>query len=818
MTWKLRKKEKVGVVFHREVEVTVSEDKKGKYIYPLLEIIIIFLTAYIVAWCFLTGVTIQTRLNILVVGAITVLQYVQYHFRRKLKYTLPIGVLLYFFCGLIFYKEITQGFYIVANQYIKLFGNYYNLSLVEFLIRGEWNGHSIEIFLYFILVPLIGLVTIGITYSKRILYILTTAPIVFAPVVVGVLPGSFYFVGYVVLLISVMGGLTTGRQRESGLVRMRTSLVLLVIVPCLFLAVFGVFSPNTYTEKVDVREKKIEIQTAFEEITSKGFWEKTFLNEWYGSWGNTATGGLSGGELGEVDEVVFTKETVLRIKMVETFDERIYLRGFVGSNYKGNQWVPLERGIKKRYNDLEKEFVDKGVVMENLSRWHTEDLDLFTRFMEIEKVKEEDKAHYVPYSTKSKMSINKQGFIRLEDIGEENPYEIDYFPFSSEIYASMLEEEEIGSILLMDIMGESSEKFKILEEKYREFVYEAYLNIPTYCEAGSIFGGMKEGDKYSLSNAITTVKTYLKENSTYSLSPGKLPAGEDFVDYFLFQNKKGYCAHYASAATILFRSMGIPARYVEGFVINQLDGNLAEEEDNGRRVMNIEDTNAHAWVEIYVDGFGWIPVETTSGYTDGSQLPDEILEQRKTNLNNEKKNQFMPTPDMGMVTPTPTVAPSIPTVNTPTAETNGEISNEMNSLIKFVIFVLGIILTFIITIVLRRKIILFQYKKRWERSSNKEKVLILYKRINRVLNYYGISYEGEKRIEYVKNVEKTFSFVEKESFAKFFELVLKAKFSSGTISEEEWETAAQFYSDFHHGIYSSGSKIQRIYFKHVILL
>ena len=66
---------------------------------------------------------------------------------------------------------------------------------------------------------------------------------------------------------------------------------------------------------------------------------------------------------------------------------------------------------------------------------------------------------------------------------------------------------------------------------------------------------------------INYVKSYLERHTDYSLSPGKLPRGKDFIEYFLYENKRGYCAHYASAATMIFRAMGIPARYVEGYAV-----------------------------------------------------------------------------------------------------------------------------------------------------------------------------------------------------------------------------------------------------------
>lgn len=81
---------------------------------------------------------------------------------------------------------------------------------------------------------------------------------------------------------------------------------------------------------------------------------------------------------------------------------------------------------------------------------------------------------------------------------------------------------------------------------------------------------------------------------------------EDFVLHFL-EEKRGFCVHFATAGAMLLRAQGIPARYINGFVA----------ELNGQGQGTVLDSDAHAWVEIYLDGYGWYPVEMTPGYAGG---------------------------------------------------------------------------------------------------------------------------------------------------------------------------------------------------------
>ena len=81
----------------------------------------------------------------------------------------------------------------------------------------------------------------------------------------------------------------------------------------------------------------------------------------------------------------------------------------------------------------------------------------------------------------------------------------------------------------------------------------------------------------------------------YTLEPGHFPPDRDFVDYFLFDLQKGYCTYYASAFVTMARALGIPTRYVEGFIAVLEPGSY----------IYIRNRQGHAWAEVYFEGFGW---------------------------------------------------------------------------------------------------------------------------------------------------------------------------------------------------------------------
>ncbi|MDI6601002.1 MAG: transglutaminaseTgpA domain-containing protein [Thermoanaerobacteraceae bacterium] len=134
------------------------------------------------------------------------------------------------------------------------------------------------------------------------------------------------------------------------------------------------------------------------------------------------------------------------------------------------------------------------------------------------------------------------------------------------------------------------------------------------------------------------LQDYLR-SLTYELNAPKPPADRDFADYFLFDLKEGYCTYFATAMTVMLRTQGIPARYVEGYV-------MPPEPDSGT-VYYVRNSMAHAWVEVYFNDFGWMSFDPTPLYqgfdyspvsgelytiTDNPAIPDnEISQETKTN-------------------------------------------------------------------------------------------------------------------------------------------------------------------------------------------
>jgi Transglutaminase-like enzymes, putative cysteine proteases len=121
---------------------------------------------------------------------------------------------------------------------------------------------------------------------------------------------------------------------------------------------------------------------------------------------------------------------------------------------------------------------------------------------------------------------------------------------------------------------------------------------------------------------VRRIEAYLKENYPYTNTPDiSKRRSEDFVDSFLFEVQEGYCDYFSTAMAVLARASGIPVRWVKGYAPGALPSEvyigMPEDEIDPNRggSYTVRNADAHSWVEVYFEGFGWIPFEPTPGFS-----------------------------------------------------------------------------------------------------------------------------------------------------------------------------------------------------------
>ncbi|QTD43060.1 transglutaminase domain-containing protein [Sporosarcina sp. Te-1] len=121
----------------------------------------------------------------------------------------------------------------------------------------------------------------------------------------------------------------------------------------------------------------------------------------------------------------------------------------------------------------------------------------------------------------------------------------------------------------------------------------------------------------SVYDKAKAIERYFRNNGfTYDQKNVPIPReGEDYVDQFLFDTKRGYCDNFSTSMVVLLRSVDIPARWVKGFAPGESKLNNQRE-----RVYEVTNNEAHSWVEAYMPGIGWMPFEPTIGFTNMASI------------------------------------------------------------------------------------------------------------------------------------------------------------------------------------------------------
>lgn len=161
---------------------------------------------------------------------------------------------------------------------------------------------------------------------------------------------------------------------------------------------------------------------------------------------------------------------------------------------------------------------------------------------------------------------------------------------------------------------ESGSQYLNTESVYHGFVEDTYLELTEeqkQVSSEQIFDGQSIDENLSFSELTTQIRQELRMKIQYTESPQAVPSDQNFLPWLFEDYKKGNAVYFASAAVLAYRMADYPARYVEGYHLS--DQEASQMEESGQTEIDLTSKNAHAWVEVYVTGIGWMPVEVVPG-------------------------------------------------------------------------------------------------------------------------------------------------------------------------------------------------------------
>ncbi len=223
-----------------------------------------------------------------------------------------------------------------------------------------------------------------------------------------------------------------------------------------------------------------------------------------------------------------------------------------------------------------------------------------------EHIEAETHDEYHPIGSQMEIDFENNTYYTKEIVIDENGQESEQYVICENADATMLD-VLFERITVVD------------EEAYDAPVYEI-KEYPYDFTSSAMQNATFDAAAVQRNDLVKAVIDYIIEEKgcTYTLTPNLELVDDslDGVENFLTNTHEGYCVQFASAVALILREYGIPARYVEGYIACDFGSNRAENKV-GRFATYVHDYEAHAWVEVFFDGIGWVQYECTPAYYAG---------------------------------------------------------------------------------------------------------------------------------------------------------------------------------------------------------
>lgn len=817
-------------------------NKLINFILEISQVILMFLGVYSAIMCMAVGLElgidrlmcmlIMFLAAVLFYGLFTVLET----FHKGKLYGL-LGISLFFVIIIAYFRNSVKiGFIVIVNNFLKEFMDYSGskLTLLSYDVEGEVASIYFCMTLVLVLlgVYLIALIS-AFFYRRRRpgVFLAATMPIAFLPLLVGRVGYFANVFTYLIVAISVIGTRHLKTDATDRRMRQKLSILLMLIGLAAGTVSYICMPPQRYE---DAKGKLLETKNSIVALTS---WSSEDIFSWIKSHFNENA--IDYGKVGEKKEVTYTGEPVLKISGTVNDMNGMYLRGYVGDVYEDNRWSSHQE------DEYLSEFARLDAEARSPDSWHlwlrnNVDPGSSNDFWAMAKIRIRNLGfgygnYVVPYLPTTAFMTEEDGKTLIGARGID--YTVEYylvFPY----------------IMRHDLLqGTSSignnrfwEDHKTACRQLENFVKKYYLQVPEsltgVCDEfkrylndnGGLYAKVQNGD-VSKQDIFQAVKTYITQDTEYTLAPGETPSGRDTVEYFLKENKKGYCTYYATTAAILLRSVGIPTRYVEGMHISAEE--LSEATEKNKEIL-VPDSDAHAWIEVFDTKYGFVPMEVTPGIgedtvtqsTDSQNGDPEKEDTKKDDQKDpdppdEKKEE----PEMATPTPAVTQEPEESMVfddiegNEDPEEGSEAGSGTSSGNRRFTLLIeIGMALV-VVAVALEgeRRIRRCLFMKSLHKLRMKRRIRKAHRHLMPVFHARGAAYRGQPMAEYTAAIAETMD-LPPDQIAEYVSIVYHARFGPDDITEAQYAGFRMQYDMIRKKMYEDAKVIKKLYYMYIMVL
>ncbi|SEH37435.1 Transglutaminase-like superfamily protein [Ruminococcus flavefaciens] len=587
-------------------------------------------------------------------------------------------------------------------------------------------------------------------------------------------------------------------------------------------------------------------------------------------------------KLGTNDHVRYKNVTDLTVTIEQPVKGAIYLKNYVGSIYKDNEWFKLPKSAYK--NKIFDDFKKYDIYPQDFPA-------IFTKLIYsgndntiwIKNSKKKMKYVYAPYGTENFGGLSYQNdltvspqngkkgessykffHIDIESISEsiaslkQRNHNLREVFSASDIHDKLCREDVLEYCTENDLLtyddffsidydipynreyvleNGATIMAQLLQNSYKDFVYDEYLDVPNtkaMKEVKEAYAEVLEGDTSSIEGkleVLKAIKDKMQGECVYSLYPRKTPSNRDFVNYFLLENHKGYCINFATAGVILARMAGIPARYATGYIIVEDDVTAGKKNSDNSVTVEVKDNRSHAWTEIYLDGIGWIPYEFTSGYsakeinTEPTKPAESTSENSVTSTTQQNTQASTTLSSAARTSGKRTTLTTSQATQTVTSKVGGVgigkgNGKAMPKAVKYILHFLLVLLLTALIIALRRYLIIQKREKNFNSGKTPSRVKNIYSYSEKLLASLKLTSENGNYKSFAEEVEKKLAgdYFEAGSFEKLTDIALRACYGQGVPDEDELKMCRKTVEDISAKIYNNANFIQRLRLKFINVL
>ncbi|MCR5150423.1 MAG: transglutaminase domain-containing protein [Clostridiales bacterium] len=617
---------KTGIAFSQQIE---GADASFPYLKYAVNALILFFSVFGTYLCVVTSFSLNVgKTPLLITCAAFSMIFSFMYIANPAKIITYLLVLVSIIAGgLRYFVIINSGLSAVLNSCLKKIDSVSSLPFLrEFPVFYEDTGTAMTVSLCIVAAATMLIVNIFVSEKmKLVMLCLITGTISQSGMYFGLKASTAGMVMLatswgLVLIIKFTGaynGLTSSMQSTSSIKKHRhsygfvTDSVNVSKIAVLWLVFIFAISALTFltvsSESFDSRFAQSALKASSERQV------KNFLS--YGFDAFRKSDGLSNeaGRLSDSDSISFDGKPDLKVTLVNYKVDRMYLRSFVGYTFDN-------AGLRWQRGDISIDGKSQFMFTANLLKNDFEgERNLCKSKHKIGVRIADSRLIGTPLNVPYYSLLD--GNFRCIGSGEAQYSLRSVYDNDDTVYYTVYtldEETQPGEAM---VTPDAVTSVAVIEDAYSNALYvpdEIKPDIEAFCKEY----GINKDDP----GVINAVVAALEENYEYTLRPGKMPPDRNYISYFLTENKKGYCQHYASAAVMIFRYLGIPARYAEGYAVDSIEflsaqtvsGEDASEwidadyvTDSVVKTVSVPDSKRHAWVEVFDNQIGWRTVEAT---------------------------------------------------------------------------------------------------------------------------------------------------------------------------------------------------------------